>query len=191
MHKKATEPSVYGVLAEFSNQDELLAAAEKVRDEGYQATDAYSPYPIHGLLEALGKKESRIPWFILCCGLTGFVSAWALTTYCSTMEIPAAQALSGYPWNVGGRPLFSWPAFIPIAFELTVLLSAFGAVFGMIGFNGLPLPYHPLFNVEAFKKASRDGFFLAIEATDPKFDKSNTAAFLKGLKARGVYEVEP
>lgn len=190
MHQVA-EPSTFGLLAEFASQDELLAAAEKVRDEGYKNTDAYSPYPIHGLLEALGKSESVIPWFILCCGLIGFSSAWGLTTYTSVFEVPALGAASGYPWNIGGRPLFSWPAFLPIVFELTVLLSAFGAVFGMIGFNGLPLPYHPLFNVEAFKKASRDGFFLSIEATDPKYDTTKTTAFLKSLKARGVYEVEP
>jgi hypothetical protein len=182
MHKPVNEPSIYGVLAEFSSQADLIHAAEKVRDEGYKVTDAFSPYPIEGLLDALGKKESRIPWFILACGLTGFCAAWGLQTFTSNID---------YPWNIGGRPLFSWPAFLPIVFELTVLLSAFGAVFGMIGFNGLPLPYHPLFNIEAFKKASRDGFFLVVEATDPKFDRSKTAQFLKALKARGVYEVEP
>lgn len=180
MHKETVENPVFGVLAEFGSQEELLAAAEKVRDEGYRATDAYTSYPVEGLLEALGKKESRIPWFILCCGLTGFFSAWALQGFTSVVD---------YPWNIGGRPAFSWPAFIPIAFELTVLCSAFSAVFGMIGFNGLPLPYHPLFNVEAFKRASRDGFFIAIESTDPKFDLAKTSAFLKSLKARGVYEV--
>lgn len=182
MHKEHAEPTVYGILAEFASEKDLLSAAEQVRDEGYKATDAFSAYPIHGLLEALGKKESRIPWFILACGLTGFFTAWGLQGFTSVID---------YPWNVGGRPLFSWPAFLPIVFELTVLLSAFGAVFGMIGFNGLPLPYHPIFNVEAFKSASKDGFFIAIEATDPKFDRAKTAQFLKGLKARGVYEVEP
>lgn len=182
MHKETAEPSVFGILAEFSSEKELLEAAVKVRDEGYKATDAYSAYPIHGLLEALGKKDSLIPWFILACGLAGFAAAWGLQVFVAVID---------YPVNIGGRPLFSWPAFLPIVFELTVLFSAFGAVFGMIGFNGLPLPYHPLFNVEAFKSATRDGFFIGIESTDPKFDRAKTAQFLKGLKAKGVYEVEP
>jgi hypothetical protein len=181
MGKAAAEPKVYGLLAEFATMEAVVAAAAKVRDAGYTVTDAFSPFPVEGLNEALGKKPTRIGYAILAGGITGLVSAFGLMFYTAVID---------YPINVGGRPLFSWPMYFPIMFELTVLLSAFTAVFGMIGLNGLPRPYHPLFNVPEFLKASRDTFFIAIEATDPKFDATQTKSFLKGLSAKGVYEVE-
>lgn len=179
---KAKEPTLYGLIAEFPSVDELLHAAEKVRDAGYKKTDAYSPFPIHGLIEALGKRHSRIGFLILGGGLTGLCAAFVMMFYTGVID---------YPINIGGRPLFSWPMYFPIMFELTVLLSAFTSVFGMIGLNGLPQPYHPLFNVKEFLKASKDSFFIGIESTDPKFDASQTKAFLQSLHPRGVHEVQP
>jgi hypothetical protein len=181
MHK-VHEPTLYGLIAEFSTVEELMAAASKVHGAGYAKTDAYTPYPVEGLIEALGKHHSKIPYLILAGGLTGLVSAFVMMFYTGVID---------YPQNIGGRPLFSWPMYFPIMFELTVLLSAFAAVFGMIGLNGLPLPYHPLFNVPEFARASRDGFFLGIEATDPKFELAQTKAFLQSLHPRGVHEVQP
>lgn len=180
-HGATKGPRVVGLLAEFGSQQDLLAAARKVRDAGFTRTDAFSPYPIEEMIHALGKRETRIPWFIFCCGLTGFLSAVGLQVFTSVID---------YPWNIGGRPLFSWPMFIPISFELTVLLSGFGAVFGMLAFNSLPQHYHPLFNVPEFAKASRNGFFLEIENTDPKFNLTETGAFLRSLHPTGVYEVK-
>lgn len=176
------EVAISGLIAEFSSQEELLKAAEKVRDSGYVKTDAYSPVPIHGMIEALGKKPSKIAFMILGGGLIGLCSAIGLMVFCAAID---------YPQNVGGRPLISWPMYFPIMFELTVLLSVFTAVFGMIGLNGLPKPYNPLFNVPEFLKASKDAFFIGIEATDPKFNLSQTKEFLKSLHPRGVHEVEP
>jgi hypothetical protein len=179
---KVKEPTLYGLIAEFPAVEDLMKAAEAVRNAGYLKTDAYTPYPVEGLIEALGKHHSRIPYLILAGGLTGLSAAFVMMFYTGVID---------YPQNIGGRPLFSWPMYFPIMFELTVLLSAFTAVFGMIGLNGLPQPYHPLFNVPEFAKASRDGFFLGIEATDPKFDLNQTKAFLQTLHPRGVHEVQP
>lgn len=179
---KVKEPALHGLIAEFPAVEDLMKAAEAVRNAGYSKTDAYTPYPVEGLIEALGKHHSRIPYLILAGGLTGLCAAFVMMFYTGVID---------YPQNIGGRPLFSWPMYFPIMFELTVLLSAFTAVFGMIGLNGLPRPYHPLFNVPEFAKASRDGFFLGIEATDPKFDLNQTKAFLQTLHPRGVHEVQP
>lgn len=178
---KPQEPQTFGLLAEFETVEELLSAAGKVRDAGYSNTDAFSPFPVEGVMEALGKRGTRIGYLILAGGLTGLVSALALQFFTAAID---------YPINVGGRPLFSWPMYFPIMFELTVLLSAFTAVFGMIGLNGLPRPYHPLFNVPEFLRASRDAFFIGIEATDPKYDPKHTKSFLQSLNPRGVHEVQ-
>jgi hypothetical protein len=171
-----------GLLAEFEKEDALLAAAQKTRDAGYLQLDAFAPYPVHGLSEAIGFHDWTVPPLTLAGGLVGcfggFLMAWYSSVY-------------AYPLNVGGRPLNSWPAFIPITFELTILLAALSAFLGMLLLNRLPEPYHPVFNVDRFVHASRDRFYLYIESTDPKFDPVDTGKFLRDLGPHGVYEVEP
>ena len=172
--------AVYGLLAEFEQPDEILNAAKSATSSGYVKVEAYSPFPVHGLDEAVGFRRSAVPLFVLCGGICGCASAFLLEWFC------AAYA---YPLNIAGRPLVSLPAFIPVMFELTILFASFAALLSMLGLNGLPLPYHPLFNVERFSATTTDRFFLCIEAKDPKFDREKTKAFLESLKARGVYEV--
>ncbi|MBY0369194.1 DUF3341 domain-containing protein [bacterium] len=179
---KAVEPKIFGLIAEFTTVETLLEAAKKVRDAGYKNTDTYSPFPVEEALDCLGQHHSRIAWLILLGGITGLASAFGLQFFVAVID---------YPINVGGRPLFSWPMYFPIMFELTVLLSVFTAVFGMIGLNRLPQPYHPLFNVPEFARASKDSFFIGIESTDPKFDLAGTKSFLQSLHPRGVHEVQP
>ena len=174
--------NLYGLLAEFDGPDELLKAAKDAYAEGYRNMDAYSPMPIHDLSESMGYDKHRIPTIVLICALLGACSGFGLQYWVSVIE---------YPLNVGGRPLLSWPSFIPVTFELGVLFSALGALIGMLILNGLPRPYHPVFNVPNFERASGDGFFLCIEAEDPKFDISETRAFLESLKAKKVDDVEP
>jgi hypothetical protein len=172
----------YGLLAEFETAQALLDATEKVTAAGYTKTDAFSPFPIHGLFDALRIKEHKVQPIILAGGLVGLMSAGALEYY--TMVV-------WYPMNIGGRPLWAWVAYIPPAFELTILFAAFSAVIGMFMLNGLPRPYHPVFNVKRFAEhASSDGFFLVVEATDPKFDAGRTRTFLSGLGAREVVDVD-
>lgn len=178
----ATNPPIYGLMAEFDDPEELVAAAERARDEGYRRMDAYTPFPVHGLSEALGVRRTRLPLLVLIGGIVGGISGFALQYYISVID---------YPLNIGGRPYFSWPAFIPVTFEMTILLAAFAAVFGMLGVNGLPQPYHPVFNAPRFELASRTHFFLCIEATDPKFDLVGTRRFLESLNPSDVVEVEP
>lgn len=163
---------VYGLMAEFAAPHDLLHAAEHAREAGYVALDAYSPFPIEGLHEATGGKPSNLPWLVLFGGMLGAAAGYGLQYYCAAIA---------YPLNIGGRPLHSWPAFLPVTFETTVLFAAGLAVFGMFVMNGLPMPYHPVFNVPAFGLASRDRFFLVIEATDPRFDLQKTADFLQHL----------
>lgn len=176
-----SRPSIFGLLAEFHSPEELLAAARKSREAGYRKMDAYSPYPIEGLSEAIGFHRTRLPYVVLTGGLVGCATGFLLQYYASVIS---------YPLNVGGRPLNSWPSFIPITFEMTILVAAFTAVLAMLAMNGLPQPYHPLFNVERFAMASRDRFFIAIEATDPTFDRQKTREFLESLTTYGVFEVE-
>ncbi len=172
---------LYGLMAEFENPNELVAAARRAREEGYKKMDAYTPYPIHELTEALGIRPTRLPLLVLAGAVLGCATALGLQWFSATIH---------YPLNVGGRPLASWPMFIPITFELTVLFAALFAVLGMLGMNGLPQPYHPVFNAPRFALASRDRFFLCIEARDPKFDLDKTTRFLTNLGARVVSEVE-
>jgi hypothetical protein len=174
------KPRLYGLLAEYTTPEALLEAAARAYEQGYRKLDAYTPYPIEGLAEAIGFRRNRIPEVVLIGGFCGGVLAFLMMWY---------SAVINYPINVGGRPLFSWPSFIPITFELTVLLASFAAVLGMLGMNGLPEPYHPLFNVPDFALASRNRFFLCIEARDPQFDLEGTRRFLEGLGPKEVSEV--
>lgn len=173
-------PPIYGLLAEFEHADDLIAAASQAHDAGYRRMDAYTPFPVEGLSEALHTPPSRLPLIVLIGGITGALLGFGLQYYVSVIA---------YPHNVGGRPLLSWPAFIPVTFETTILIAAFSAVLGMLALNGLPRPYHPVFNVDEFAHASRDRFYLIIEATDPKFDREGTARFLESLPVHEVYEV--
>lgn len=175
-------PRLYGLMAEFDNPNDVVAAARSAYDEGYRRMDAYSPYPIEELSEAIGFHKTRLPLIVLIGGLIGAVGGFALCYWVST---------TAYPLNVGGRPLNSWPSFIPVTFETTILIAALSAVLGMLALNGLPQPYHPVFNVPRFELASRNHFFLCIEARDPHFDRSETRKFLAGLPgAREVSDVE-
>ncbi|HKA53723.1 MAG TPA: DUF3341 domain-containing protein [Candidatus Binatia bacterium] len=175
------QPPIYGLLAEFSDPTELVAAARRAYEEGYRQMDAYSPFPVEELAEALGFRRTRVPLIVLIGGLVGCVGGYFLQYYVTAVH---------YPINIGGRPLNSWPAFIPITFELTVLVAALSAVLGLLALNGLPMPYHPVFNVPRFALATRDRFFLCIEATDPLFDREGTRRFMERLVPREVSEVE-
>jgi hypothetical protein len=172
----------YGVVAEFETAEQLIHAAEKTRLAGYQLFEAYTPFPVEGLPEAIGLKRNAVPLITLVGGLLGGLGGFFFQLWVSAVA---------YPENIGGRSLNSWPAFIPVTFELTVLGASLAAVFGMLALNGLPRPHHPLFNVDRFqKRASVDRFFLCIEARDPKFSVSDATRFLQGLKAASVNEVE-
>ncbi len=173
--------SLYGLVAEFESEEAILSAANRVREEGYRRMDAYTPFPVHGLAEALGMHDIWVPWIVFFAGIGGALAGFGLQYYTQVID---------YPWNVGGRPLLSWPMFIPITFEMTILLASFGAVIGMFALNGLPRPYHSIFNAPRFELASQDRFFLCIEATDPKFDREETKRFLGNLGAHAVSEVE-
>jgi len=171
---------VYGLMAEFTDHDALLAAAASAFAEGYKRIDAYSPFPITGLAEAIGRPRTIIPLLVLLGGAAGGVGGYFMQWYSMAVD---------YPLDVGGRPLHSWPAFVPITFELTVLCAALTAFFSVFLLNRLPQPYHPAFNVAAFAQASHDRFFLCIEAVDPKFDPVQTHAFLENLRPAALHEV--
>ncbi len=162
----------FGLLAEFRSPDDLLAAAKSAYAEGYRKLEAYSPFPVHGVSAAIGFPKDEMRWVILIGAVLGAITAYVMQYF---------SAVIHYPINVGGRPLHSWPSFIPITFELTVLGGASAAVFGMIILNGLPTYYHPVFNVPGFALASRDRFFLLIESIDPKYAADETMAFLEGM----------
>jgi hypothetical protein len=174
------KPPIYGLMAEFKSPTALVEAARRTREAGYRKMDAYSPFPIEELSDALGHHHDRLPLLVLIGGIVGGASGFFLQYYAAVID---------YPLNIGGRPPFSWPAFIPVTFETTILAAAFVAVLGMLGLNGLPMPYHPVFNVERFVNATRSRFFLCIEATDPLFDKEATGRFLESLEPREVCEV--
>lgn len=174
--------TAYGLMAEFEDATTLVAAAQKTYAEGYRKFDSYSPYPIHELFDAMHCHDRRVPLFVLLGGITGAVVGFGLQAWTSAVA---------YPLNIGGRPYITWPMFIPVTFELTILFAALTAVLSWIVLSGLPMPYHPVFNVARFTAgASQDRFFLAIEAEDPKFDGRRTLEFLKSLGAREVNEVE-
>ena len=171
---------IYGVMGEFSTPEELIHAVEKVREAGYRRLDAYAPFPVEGLSEALGLKRNMVPTICLIGGLTGGLGGFFFQYWVNVFA---------YPLNIGGRPPNSWPAFIPVTFELTILGAALSAVFGMLALNRLPQPHHPVFNVHRFTHASADRFFLCIESRDPKFHLADAARILQEVHAHHVTEV--
>ena len=171
---------LYGLMAEFDDPSTLVIAANRAREEGYRCMDAYAPYPIEELHHALGSRPTRLPLIVLIGGLFGCVGGYVMQYWMSAVS---------YPLNVGGKPFHSWPAFVPVTFECTILAAALAAVLGMLALNGLPQPYHPVFNVPRFALASRNRFFLCIEAADPKFDLEGTRRFLETLNPREVSTV--
>lgn len=172
---------IYGLMAEFDEPTTIVVAARRAHEEGYRRMDAYSPFPIEELTEAIGFTHTKLPLIVLIGGIVGCLGGFMLCYWVST---------TAYPLNIGGRPLNSWPAFIPVTFECTILLAALAAVFGMLALNGLPHPYHPVFNVPAFEQATRNRFFLCIEASDPIFQEQATREFLMELGATEVSDVE-
>jgi len=172
---------LHGVMGEFETPEQLLAAARGARDAGYQHIDAYTPFPIEGLAHAINFRRTWVPFVTLLGGVMGGLGGFALQYWCSAIT---------YPLNIGGRSLNSWPAFIPVTFELTVLGASIFSVVGMLALNRLPQPYHPVFSVERFAHASTDRFFLCIESRDPKFDLAETSRLLQKLHAVHVTEVK-
>jgi hypothetical protein len=175
----ATAP-IYGLIAEYETPEALLEATHRAYDAGYRRMDAYAPFPVEGLAEALGSHSTRVPLIVLIGGLLGCIGGFYLQYWVHVVD---------YPLIIGGRPLNSWPTFVPVTFELTILIAALFAFFGLLALNGLPMPYHPVFNVEQFQLASRNRFFLCIEADDPKFDVSETRRFMETLAPQSVAEV--
>lgn len=171
---------MYGLMGEFLTPEQILNAASKAREAGYKYISAYSPFPVEGLAHAIGFPRTGVPLLTLAGGLGGGLTGFGLQYWCSAIT---------YPLNIGGRPLNSWPAFIPVTFELTILGAATFAVIGMLALNKLPQPYHPVFNVERFSHASTDRFFLCIESRDAKFHLVETAKFLQSVQAHHVHEV--
>lgn len=168
-------------MAEFNTPEEVLAAARKATEAGYTRLDAFTPFPMEELTEALNIKRTKLPLFVLCCGITGALLGFFMQYFTAAID---------YPLNIGGRPLNSWPQFVPITFEMTILFAALGTFIGVFFRNGLPRPVHPVFNVDRFEGVTRDKFFICIEATDPRFDREGTERFLKGLNAKHVMVVE-
>ena len=179
--EKMKRHAIYGLMAEFENSEELLRAAQCAREVGYCRMDAYSPFPVEGLADAVGFHSTRVPLICLIGGLIGCFGGFYLQYWPNVI---------GYPLNIGGRPYNSWPQFIPITFELTILCAGLATVFGMLALNGLPTPYHPVFNAPRFELATRNRFFLCIQARDPRFDLQKTKEFLTSLKAKEVSEIE-
>ena len=174
-------PPLYGIMAEFDNPSDLVAAARQTHEAGYRRVNGYSPYPIEELTEAIGFKHTTLPIIVLVGGILGGLGGFFMQYWMEVLD---------YPLNVGGKPFNSWPAFIPITFESTILVAAFSAVLGMLVLNKLPQPYHPVFNAPNFALATRDKFFLVIEANDPKFSHAETTQFMNTLGAMEVNDVE-
>ena len=180
MSHAATPPAIYGLMAEFETPTELVEACKAAYAEGYREMDAYSPFPIEEASEAIGVHRSAVPLVTLLGGLLGGLSGFALQYWNNVID---------YPLNIGGRPYDSWPAFIVPTFEMTILFAGLVGTFGMFAMNGLPRPYHPVFNVDQFSKVTRDRFFLCVEATDPRFDLAATQQFMERLKPLSISEV--
>ncbi|HEX9545269.1 MAG TPA: DUF3341 domain-containing protein [Pyrinomonadaceae bacterium] len=179
--RRRVAPTLYGIMGEFNNPSDLVAAARSTYEAGYRRINGYSPYPIEELSEAIGFTRTSLPLIVLIGGILGGLGGFFMQYW---MEV------INYPLNVGGKPYNSWPAFIPITFECTVLLAAFAAVLGMLVLNKLPQPYHPVFNAPNFALATRDRFFLVIEANDPRFSHDETTQFLNTVGASNVSDVE-
>ncbi len=179
--RRRIAPSIYGIMGEFDNPTDLVAAARQTYEAGYRRINGYSPYPIEELDEAIGFKRTSLPLIVLIGGILGGLGGFFMQYWMEVID---------YPLNVGGKPYNSWPAFIPITFECTVLVAAFAAVLGMLVLNKLPQPYHPVFNAPNFALATRDRFFLVIEANDPRFSHAETTQFLNAVGAKNVSDVE-
>jgi hypothetical protein len=169
------DPKYYGLLAMYADPEALIEASRRTRDAGYRHIDAYTPFPVHGLADAIGFRRTKLPAIVLCGGITGAIVGFAMQYIANVWH---------YPINIGGKPMNSWPAFIVPTFECTILFSAFSALLGMLALNGLPMPYHPLFNLPAFELASRSHFFLVIESSDPKYQADDTRQFLEQLEPK-------
>lgn len=194
-HGRDTSPKPYGVIAEFDNGEDLLTATKFMRENGYREMDAYSPIPVHGLTDVLEWKDDRLSWVVFLLGVTGFLSGYLLEWWTSAGPAVSNTALQvngllPYTHNVGGKPLASWPAFFPPAYELTILLAAFGATFGMLGLNGLPKPHHPVFNAESMQRASSDRFLLCVEAIDPRYDEEKVVELLAETKPLTIERIK-
>ncbi len=172
--------AIYGMMAEFDTASDLVAAARRTHEAGYRKIDAYSPFPVEGLADEMGFHKNAVPLVVLVGGVLGAISGYLLQYWISAVT---------YPINVGGRPYNSWPAFIVVTFETTILFAGLAAVLGMLALNGLPMPYHPVFNVPRFAFATRDRFFLIIFSSDPKYETAGTRMFLESLKPRSISEV--
>ncbi len=181
MSDTTQDRQLYGLIAEFATVNDIILAAEKVRDAGYKYWDAHTPFPVHGLSDAMGVRPTVLPYFVLGGGLTGAATGLLMQWWMNAVD---------YPLVISGKPLFGLPAAIPVAFELTILLAAIGAFVGMLVLNGLPTWSHPLLNNERFRRVTTDKFFISIEADDPKFDQEQTTSFLTSLGAEAVEEVE-
>ena len=181
MNQQISQPS-HGLMAEFEQPEALLEAAERSYAAGYRNMDAYSPLPVHGLAAALGFSHTNLGLLVFACGLLGAICGYGLQYWIHVID---------YPVNIGGRPFHSGPSFIPVTFEATILFAAFGAVFGMLIRNKLPMPYHPVFNVPSFSRASQDRFFLCIESADPQYSETETRQFLESLNPHEVSSVDP
>jgi ActD protein len=171
---------IYGMMAEFDSATDLVAAAHRTHEAGYERIDAYSPFPVEGLAEAIGFHRNAVPLVVLIGGLIGGLSGYAMQYWISTIS---------YPINVGGKPYHSWPAFIVVTFEMTILFAGISAVLGMLALNGLPMPYHPVFNVPRFAFATKDRFFLIVFSADPKYEPTETRRLLESLGPKSIVEV--
>jgi hypothetical protein len=176
----STQGNLYGIMVEFDSASALVEAVTKTRDQGFKKWDVHTPFPIHGMDEAMGIKGTQLPFIVLACGLTGLGLAVLMQWWMNAVD---------YPFVISGKPLFGIPANVPIMFELTVLLSAFGCFFGMWGLNGMPKLYHPLFKSARFRRATQDRFFIVVEASDPKFEAGATRAFLDSLGGLSIEEI--
>jgi len=199
LNEELKDKAIYGMVAEFDSADDLVNAGREIHHRhGYTKLDALSPFPVHGIDDAIGIPRSILGFIVFGIGSLGFMAALSLIWFTGTQTCPPIPGgelagkigMCGYPLTVGGKPLFAFEPSIPIMFELTILFSAFAAVFGMLTLNGLPRPYHPVFNHPRFSRASQDAFFLVIEATDPKFDGIQTRNFLASLGAKEIVDVE-